>query len=286
MNQEQYQYIQEDKIDLRELWQVLVKRKKTIAITTLLVTVAALAYVLLVKPVYEVKSVIELAQINSKNIHDINDLKQKLDFLYKVEIKGQKVEFPVIGSITIPKKTTNILIVKAQGYDNNSAVKKIELLTNSLTVLESNKITGYIDLQKQRITQIAEDINITDQSVQTMIEKISLYENNLFDIKKKDAALAGIYAIELGEMQTEINILRKTKSELNSEKNELLFSISPINITSTKVVGNIQILDKPIKPKKTLIVVVAFITGLMLSIFLAFFLEFIQSSQREEASNS
>ena len=49
----------------------------------------------------------------------------------------------------------------------------------------------------------------------------------------------------------------------------------------THVIGSISISEDPIKPKKKLIVVVAFITGLMLSIFLAFFLEFIQGVKRE-----
>ena len=57
--------------------------------------------------------------------------------------------------------------------------------------------------------------------------------------------------------------------------------MSPLKIHKTAIVGNIEELDKPVKPKKTLIVVVAFITGLMLSIFLAFFLEFILSERKE-----
>ncbi|MEE8588094.1 MAG: GNVR domain-containing protein, partial [Sulfurimonadaceae bacterium] len=53
-------------------------------------------------------------------------------------------------------------------------------------------------------------------------------------------------------------------------------------IKRTELVGEVELLDRPIKPKKKLIVVVAFITGLMLSVFLAFFLEFIQGNREEE----
>jgi uncharacterized protein involved in exopolysaccharide biosynthesis len=62
------------------------------------------------------------------------------------------------------------------------------------------------------------------------------------------------------------------------------FQKANAQIRPSSIVGKIEIMSKPIKPKKTLIVVVAFITGLMLSVFLAFFLEFIGGSRKEEDS--
>ncbi len=51
----------------------------------------------------------------------------------------------------------------------------------------------------------------------------------------------------------------------------------------SKQIGNIVIDDNPInKPKKTLIVVVSFITGFMLSIFLIFFMQFVNSIRKED----
>lgn len=48
--------------------------------------------------------------------------------------------------------------------------------------------------------------------------------------------------------------------------------------THTKKVGDINIGNEPVnKPKKKLIVVVSFVTGFILSIFLVFFMEFIRS---------
>ncbi len=50
----------------------------------------------------------------------------------------------------------------------------------------------------------------------------------------------------------------------------------------TKQIGKIKIDDSPINtPKKKLIVVVAFITGLILSIFLVFFLDFISKMKED-----
>ena len=50
----------------------------------------------------------------------------------------------------------------------------------------------------------------------------------------------------------------------------------------TKQIGDIKISEEAInKPKTALIVTVAFITGFILSIFLVFFIQFIQSIKKE-----
>lgn len=55
------------------------------------------------------------------------------------------------------------------------------------------------------------------------------------------------------------------------------------NVIMTKQIGDIQIDNNPInKPKKLLIVIISFVTGFMLSIFLVFFLQFINSIKKED----
>lgn len=55
------------------------------------------------------------------------------------------------------------------------------------------------------------------------------------------------------------------------------------NVIMSKQIGDIQIDNNPInKPKKLLIVVVAFVTGFILSIFIVFFMQFINSIRKEE----
>lgn len=55
------------------------------------------------------------------------------------------------------------------------------------------------------------------------------------------------------------------------------------NVTMTQQIGNILINDEPInKPKKKLIVSVSFVTGFILSIFIIFFMQFIQGLKKEE----
>ena len=67
-------------------------------------------------------------------------------------------------------------------------------------------------------------------------------------------------------------IITKHENDTSFYKNKIM----------TKQIGDITISEEAInKPKKALIVTVAFITGFILSIFLVFFIQFIQSIKKE-----
>ena len=67
-------------------------------------------------------------------------------------------------------------------------------------------------------------------------------------------------------------IITKHENDTSFYKNKIM----------TKQIGDIKISEEAInKPKKSLIVTVAFITGFILSIFLVFFIQFIQSIKKE-----
>ena len=132
-------------------------------------------------------------------------------------------------------------------------------------------------LSKQNIEQV-ESVNQDNKKI------IKNYQNKILQISKEDAALAGIYSIEISRKQTEINSFENKIFALKNQINDIELSLSASNIKSSRTIGEALILDHPIKPKKKLIVVVAFITGLMLSVFLAFFLEFIGGMKKEEDS--
>lgn len=276
-------YIEEDKIDLRELFLVLKQRRILIMLVTLTVTIFAIIYVLIAKPVYEIRSVVEVSLINDKPVQSINDTKQKLDFTYEVGVKDKKTELPVVSEISIPKNTTSLLVIKTQGYSNEDAATLMTKIVDEITTQENEKITIYKDTVKEKLTQVEADIRRNEKTAAELEAKIADYESKFLSISKKDAALAGIYAIEIGKKESELYAMSNRISTLRSQKNDLALSISDLRIQPTKVIGNFEVLDKPIKPKKTLIIVVSIITGLMLSIFLAFFLEFMRSSKEENA---
>ena len=278
------QTVQNEVIDLRELFSILKRRKKLISLVTALITIFAIVYAFFIaKPVYEVKAVMELAQIDKKPVQNITDLKQKVEVIFEVNMKGKKTDFPIISSISLPKKTKNIMIIMAKGYDNSTAQQELQKVISYIISLQDKELDSYTDIHKKRLTLIKEDIDRNEHlSIQSK-KDISNYESKFLNISKEDAALAGIYAIEIGKKQTELNNISSKIYNLKNQKNDLELSISPLKIQKAATIGKIEVLDSPIKPKKKLIVIVAFITGLMLSVFLAFFLEFLRGIKEEDS---
>ena len=279
--QDNTQPMQEETIDLRELFTVLKRRKKLIGSVTILFTLLALTYILITKPIYEVHADIELAQINKESVQKTETIKHKIEVIYDVNKKNKKIIYPRISALNIPKKTTNILTISAQGYDNTTSKDKLQDAIDYINTIQNKDIDNYIKIQKKKLSLAQRNIEQTEKLMITLNTYVSNYTNQLLNISKEDAALAAIYSIEIGKKESELNALTSKIYALNNTINTIEQSISPLQIKRMTPIGTIQIFDKPIKPKKLLILIVAFITGLMLSVFLAFFMEFLKDTKRK-----
>jgi len=279
------QYIEEDTIDLRELFSVLKRRRKLIWGVTILFTLLALIYVFIAKPVYEVKAMIEVGQIDAKPIDNVKDIKEKLSYEYHVDVKGKKIELPRVTTISVPKNSNSILSLTIHGNSNEEGIKYIQTVIKKIETQYKEKTDAYTNSQKELIKLTQEDIKNNSMSLVKLKEEIDNYSQKIISLKSEDAALAGIYALQIGQMQTQLQNLKTYISALKNKEEKLNLSITPSMVKPTHIVGEIETLDKPIKPKKKLIVIVAFITGLMLAVFLAFFLEFIRGIKDEKQEN-
>lgn len=124
------------------------------------------------------------------------------------------------------------------------------------------------------------------------------FGQSLFDNPTDLAQILSIeYKVEASIPKATISLLEITSKNENKEKiqNNIKDAVAFIinkhiekakfyeNAIMTKQIGNIVIDDTPInKPKKLLIVVVSFVSGIILSIFLVFFMQFVNSIRKEE----
>jgi capsular polysaccharide biosynthesis protein len=266
---------EDDVIDLRELVEVIRKRKKIIFLITGIITALAVVYAFwIAKPVYEIKSMIEVGQIDNKPIDDIKDIKQKLSYEYKVNARGVKHTYPLVKAINIPKGSKSILSLVVHAKTNNEGIQYIEKLIQNIETEYKEKTDAYISSQKELIELVKSDIRENSKILQQMREELKNYKDKIISLKSEDAALAGIYALQIGQKQTDLLNLQKYISELKNKEQELKLSITPLMIRPTHMIGEVETLQSPVKPKKKLIIIVSFITGLILSIFLVFLLEF------------
>jgi len=338
-NSKPVQYIEEDTIDLGELWKTLMKRKVLILSVTVIVTLLAITYTLLIKPIYEVKSYVELAYIDGKPLKSTEHIREKLNVVFHVTEPLQG-ETSVVSSVSTVKKVDNMLLVKTRALSNEEAVAKAEEVVAYMKSENLNEIEEYIDKNKKQIEVFSRQLKrIEDVDIKKIDEKISFlktqklksielkiaktesekekyislikvlqsrlesskemafntmtmlqisnYQNLQYnlDIKQTDLVLSkeNIILEAIPDLERQkTDLLNITLPKFNDDIAVLKYNISPSNLKNASVVGEMQVSDYPVKPKKKLIVIVAFVTGLMFSIFLAFFLEFVKGGQREE----
>jgi capsular polysaccharide biosynthesis protein len=239
---------QEDEIDLKELFKTIIKYKKIIVIFTAIVTIGAIIWVLIQTPFYEARALVEIGSYKNNDdtvvlLENNNKLAKKLNFLFINMKENIKNRLSNIDTIKALKGSKEFIEIKSLAVSNQLAKKEILQVIN------------YIQSQHQKI------LNEIKQQREIEIKNIDAKINNIKD--KKDI-LATIIANNLKENKLFVSSL-----------------MLPHNYKNTQIVGEIITNDKPIKPKKRLIVTVAFVTGLILSIFLVFFIEFIKDEKKD-----
>ncbi len=275
MSQEQkiipVQYIpvecDEDEISLKDIIKTLLKYKKFIVIFTLLITSLAVIYVFIKKPVYEVNTSLQLGYINSNSkiyLLDPYATKIYLENIYKKN-KFDKIKYPTIN-VNTPKNIKDIYNLNIYAYSNKEAIEYLNKILKDLKNKEQKKLNTFKSEISKKIKILKDANNRLEIELKTLNEKLK---------NTKDAQLYATILNNISEIQAQI-----TKNELNIAN--LKNTLSPANITLTHIIGNIKKSPYPVKPKKKLIITVAFITGFILSIFLVFLIEFIRSLKEQE----
>ena len=251
---------------------------------------------------------------NNKFILDnASQLTKKLNILYIDMLKNSKDRVSKIGSISVPKNQDNFIEIRSFSISNNLAVKEVQKIINYIQK-EHQKILDDVKQRKElEIKNIETKIsNIKDKEIVLLQNKIDIQENNLKDYKSQielinknlskiqntNPSLAALKLMEKRDLLTFIanlnmqfidmknkkdNLETTIINDLIEKKNLVQSMLLPHNYKNSEVVGEIITNDHPIKPKKILIVIVAFITGLILSIFLAFFFEFIENKEGDNS---
>ncbi len=342
------QHIQEDKVDIRELFSILKRRKKLIWSVTVLFTLLALVYVLIATTWWQVDATIQIGKKEYDKaagkviyLESGTEVKERLQVKYIDIFKNVKDRDSLIKSISTSKKNPQFISITALGKNNTLALNEIQKVIDKLVTehskiieeivaIKQSKLDGIdrsiFQLKHNKITNILEKIDYIkkiqmpsiDETITTVTADLEKSEKqrdealkNLISLKN-DASLAALrmtqiqnleYKISsnqiklidlntkkqfiitttLPEKEREMEKLKKVELvSLQEERELIVLSMQPHNYHNTAIVGNVITQDHPVKPKKKLIVIVAFITGLMLAVFLAFFLEFLRGMKREE----
>lgn len=309
-NENSTKYIEEDEIDLKELFNTIFKYKFKIAMFVFITTILTLIYTLSIPNSY--KSEIVLSPQESQK--SVGGGLSSLVSLAGVSLGGASSKDPfVMMETTLNDYSFNEKIIKkynlvetlenkenlvfAQGIDSiyymfnskdenqddkRSEDEKIFSTINtikSILTISNNKISSLITL-KAEIEDRFLAKELVDIYLKEIIDKIKLEDMKEIDaqIKYYNKELSSTYDVSLKEQ------LSKSLSGLYQKK--VFSQANDYYFVSKLVDSRVAYIKEKTKPKRALILVVSFVTSLILAIFIVFFLEFLRSDKENETKNS
>lgn len=261
----------EDSIDLRELLQNISTHKILIIVLTSCITFLGVVYAFVKTPTYEAKAILGIGSYSDNTL-----LETPFSVIKKLEINQQTnkstSDESSLDRIIPLKGSENLLELVVIAPSNEKAIKKLERITLEIKERHQNLLNAYvtpINKEIKRLEQQREELKNEKQALMNFIaNKTEIFEH----IAKDNLAVAVIYMIDLNNKSLELSDMKMKIFTLDNQIKELELTISSKNIKSTGIVEQIMTNDEPIKPRKAGIIAIAFISGFISSLFIAFFL--------------
>lgn len=306
---EQQNFIQEDEIDLRELWQTIKDGKRTVFLTTAIIVFFTLIFALRTPNTYSAQAVLVPTEIDKGTLSSLGGLAA----MAGVNIGGSAMtpdvafqslldNYEFMHSFVLRHKIDEYYFddnlsqrfVFALGFDGlyqltnspkdwedidreEEIFKLVEAIQKNFSI-SSDKKSGLITVAYSDYDRV-----FAPQMVNKFLEDASKYlvENELANIESRlryfQEELTKAEGIELRQNISSLisSILEKqimTKSKKYYQCDALSMPFEP------------YIKDKT-KPKRGLIMVVGAVTGVILGVFSVFFLAFIRKEEQEAPQN-
>jgi uncharacterized protein involved in exopolysaccharide biosynthesis len=298
--------MQEDEIELIDIFRVIWKRRNLIILGTFLLTLGAVGITLILPRVYEITAIIEpgIRPIADENGQIINENPVVSPEALKESILGGAYDRAIQEKLNISeekypdlKVLTSKSTILVKVIIESSAPDKAVAILNELLVQVSNDIQGKLESEKRKIENEMKLAQISDKAVgekTTMVAKqvanTSAKIQELATDRQKALTRSSTEAMSLllysNEIQNQQIYLNELKGKLKDLETAALSSVVKMDnlrlkvglIKSTKVIKPPTVPQKPCKPKRVLIVAMASVLGLMGSLLLAFLLEYFERS--------
>ncbi|MDX9900826.1 MAG: Wzz/FepE/Etk N-terminal domain-containing protein [Aliarcobacter sp.] len=239
----------------------------------------------------EIKNI--LSQISILKEQEIFKINREIENLKNQNLKIANNEIDFLKNEKLKKLSEKISFYKnnLEKFDKeiNELNKTISINQDKTALLViSTQLINYQNLMLNTQNQINELELQVQQIIKEIIPKLEINKENIFLVQIKDLEMKkqNVSNDTIKKLEDKINIELKTKiSQLEEKKNTTKFKFSEENISNAKLVGNYVISDYPVKPKKMLIIIISFITAFVLSIFIAFFINFIRDNKITKTPN-
>jgi len=234
--------MEEDEIDLRELWKTLMNRKLFIIIFTSIVTIGAVIWAMTRTPIYEVKSNVQIGFIGKDLIADPDTLVKTANLVFNVEDKiSTKEEFiSEVSSISTYKKLKNFIEIKTQAISNDEALAKNREVVSYIQNKYKSKIDQYILNNNIKSIQI-QIKNLENLETKNLKRQIELLKSQ--KIVKIDEKIKFNKIIKLNSIKEKIRFHTEKLKEYSKAVNQLYSKNKDTSDTTALTISSIQMVN-------------------------------------------
>ena len=267
-----------DEISLLEIWQVLVRYKKWVLGIPVLALVAAVAVSTLMPPVWEAILVGQVGQVGQQLIEPVARVVERIkqmpfqgEVLTSMGIRNDeanprgKLYRDSIKVKMLPN--TDLIEIKVRGYSREEAKSNAEATLDRLAKIHEQ-------LAKPSVQRLTQQMERVKQQINELQEERESIKNTQPNKSKADSGSRFMESI----IQT--NLLVQVGGELrNLEQLRLTYEeqLSPLRTYPTSRIDSTYVSERPVAPKKGLIVVSSGALGLMAGMLAAFILNAMQT---------
>ena len=120
----------------------------------------------------------------------------------------------------------------------------------------------------------------TTAAIKKLKENITDIDKKIKKLGKDDVALLGTYFMEIRRLRNDIERKEQWISATNYYVRHT--NLKLLDTMPPKLIGEINAEDKPAKPRKLLIIIMAFVSGIILSLLIVLFLDFLREFRKKQ----
>ena len=257
-----------DEITLFDIWQILVARKWVVLSLPIIALLLSVFYLTQATELYECSARVMVGQAGVERlVENPAVIVEKLVEKYGVYDKTIIRELPRVSSVVRDKKDTgNIVQIKAVDATASGAKMYLERVVAEVLARQHALFEQEMEIKQKRLMTLSGRLEGVEDFLQELERRIGLMD-------RQDPAQATVLAVEKG------GFLRLA-SDLKRERYDLQTEMSTVVFYPAELLGVPHLPQKPIKPKRPLVLLLAGIFGLLLGIMSAFLAEFIFTARQ------
>ena len=255
----------EDEISLRELWERLLRGKRTILLVTILFLALAGAYLGLSTTVYESKAVVQIGRVADKPINNDLRLARRLKNAYTpLNTQVAARQLPKLYAVAPDKDDPAILALIVHGKSPAQAQAFLQGILNKLIASERGIYDQAVQMRQAQLAQLQ---NQYQSMVKTGMQTT--------DRKGVDTAAMTLALLEKTQQMSAIPAMLRQIAQAQN-------ALSPISTHPTEI--TLQPTDDPkaVQPKKLAVLILALFGGLIIGIFVVLLRDAIAFAPKRE----